>query len=400
MVAPNLFVYFRPVINQTMQYKGSITSKLPQVGTTIFTTMSALATEHKAINLSQGFPDFPASRELIGLVNKYMLADKNQYAPLAGIPELRKQLCQKMERLYGQPYNSNSEITITAGGTQAIATAITATIREGDEVIIFTPSYDCYAPFVELNGGQPVFIKLKHPDYHIDWNEVRLMITRKTRMIIINTPHNPTGAVLRRDDLDQLAQLVKGSNILVLSDEVYEHISFDGKKHVSVAAHSDLADRSFIVFSFGKTFHVTGWKMGYVLAPENLMKEFRKVHQYEVFCVNAPIQYAFAEYLENEANYQISDFYQAKRDLFQKVVSGSRFNILTCSGTYFQLLDYSGITDEKDTEYAIRLIKENGIAGIPVSVFYNVPEHNNVLRFCFAKSDDTLKRAGEILSSI
>lgn len=400
MVAPNLFVYFRPVINQTMQYKGSITSKLPQVGTTIFTTMSALATEHKAINLSQGFPDFPASRELIGLVNKYMLANKNQYAPLAGIPELRKQLCQKMERLYGQPYNSNSEITITAGGTQAIATAITATIREGDEVIIFTPSYDCYAPFVELNGGQPVFIKLKHPDYHIDWNEVRLMITRKTRMIIINTPHNPTGAVLRRDDLDQLAQLVKGSNILVLSDEVYEHISFDGKKHVSVAAHRDLADRSFIVFSFGKTFHVTGWKMGYVLAPENLMKEFRKVHQYEVFCVNAPIQYAFAEYLENEANYQISDFYQAKRDLFQKVVSGSRFNILPCSGTYFQLLDYSGITDEKDTEYAIRLIKENGIAGIPVSVFYNVPEHNHVLRFCFAKSDDTLKRAGEILSSI
>ena len=383
-----------------MHYKGSITSKLPQVGTTIFTTMSALANEHQAVNLSQGFPDFPASRELIGLVNKYMLADKNQYAPLAGIPELRAQLCHKMERLYGQPYNSDKEITITAGGTQGIATAISSIVREGDEVIIFTPSYDCYAPFVELNGGQPVYIKLKHPDYHIDWNEVKAMMTHRTRMIIINSPQNPTGAVLQQSDLDQLASIIRDTNVVVLSDEVYEHITFDGQKHVSVAAHKGLADRSFIVYSFGKTFHVTGWKMGYVLAPENLMKEFRKVHQYEVFCVNAPIQYAFAEYLENEANYQICDFYQAKRDTFREALTGSRFNILPCSGTYFQLLDYSAITDEKDTEYAIRLIKENGIAGIPVSVFYNVPEHNQVLRFCFAKEDETLKRAGEILSAI
>ena len=383
-----------------MNYPGSLTSKLPSVGTTIFTTMSALATQHNAINLSQGFPDFPVSKVLVDLVYKYMMEGKNQYAPLAGIPPLRKTLCDKMERLYGTSYNWETEITITAGGTQAIATAISSVIREGDEVIIFSPAYDCYAPFVELNGGQPVFIKLKYPDYHIDWEEVKKMITRRTRMIIVNSPHNPTGAVFTEQDLEQLAHLVHGSNILVLSDEVYEHITFDGKAHMSVARNPLLADRSFVVFSFGKTFHVTGWKMGYVLAPENLMKEFRKVHQYEVFCVNAPIQYAFAEFLGDAKNYQIDKFYEQKRDLFRQSIQGSRFKLLPCSGTYFQLLDYSEITNERDTDYAIRLIKENGIAAIPVSVFYNVPEYNKVLRFCFAKHDDTLLEAGKILSLI
>ncbi len=383
-----------------MQYKGSITTKLPQVGTTIFTEINQVAQQHNALNLSQGFPDFPASRELIGLVNKYMLADKNQYAPLAGVPELRQALSTKVQKLYGSEYNPESEITITAGGTQAIATAISSVIHQGDEVIIFTPAYDCYAPFVELNGGVPVFIKLKHPDYHINWDEVKKMISHRTRMIIINSPHNPTGAVLSAEDLNQLSGLVKNSNILVLSDEVYEHITFDGKPHLSMASRPELAERSFIAFSFGKTFHVTGWKMGYVLAPQNLMREFRKVHQYEVFCVNAPIQYAFAEYLQDESHYQISDYYQAKRDKFREAVNGSRFAILPSSGTYFQLLDYSAITDEKDTDFVIRLIEEYKIAAIPVSVFYNIPDYQHVLRFCFAKQDETLYQAGEILRGI
>ena len=383
-----------------MEYKGSLTSKLPQIGTTIFTKMNAEAAKHNALNLSQGFPDFPASRELIGLVNKYMLADKNQYAPLPGVPELRQELSKKIAGLYGTTYDADKEITITAGGTQGIATAISSLIREGDEVIIFTPAYDCYAPFVELNGGVPVYIKLKHPDYHIDWGEVKKMINLRTRLIIINTPHNPTGAVLAPTDLDQLAALVKNSNILILSDEVYEHITFDGKPHLSMAGRPELAERSFIVFSFGKTFHVTGWKMGYVLAPENMMREFRKVHQYEVFCVNAPIQYAFAEFLQNPDNYNINAFYQAKRDRFRAAVEGSRFKLLPCSGTYFQLLDYSAISQEKDTDFALQLIAEHKIAAIPISVFYNVPVHNHVLRFCFAKQDETLDRAGEILRAI
>ena len=383
-----------------MEYKGSLTSKLPQVGTTIFTTMSALATEYGALNLSQGFPDFPASRELIGLVNKYMWEDKNQYAPLAGVPELRTAISKKVERLYGLHYNPETEITVTAGGTQGLATAISSIIREGDEAIIFTPAYDSYAPYVELNGGRPVFIKLKHPDYHIDWDEVRKMINIRTRLIIINSPHNPTGAMLGPEDLEKLANLVRNSNILILSDEVYEHITFDGKPHLSIASVPELAERSFIVFSFGKTFHVTGWEIGYVLAPENMMREFRKIHQFEVFCVNTPIQYAFAEYLQNEANYLIHHFYQAKRDRFLHAIQGSRFKVLPCSGTYFQLLDYSAISEEKDTDFVIRLIKEHGIAAIPVSVFYQVPTHNHVLRFCFAKQDETLDRAGEILKGI
>lgn len=383
-----------------MEYKGALTTKLPQVGTTIFTKMSALAQQHNALNLSQGFPDFPASRELIGLVNKYMLAEKNQYAPLAGVPELRHAISKKVANLYHTVYHPDSEITITAGGTQGLATAISSVIREGDEVIIFTPAYDSYAPIVELNGGTPVFIKLKHPDYHIDWDEVKKMITLRTRMIIINSPHNPTGAVLAQTDLDQLSAIVKNSNILLLSDEVYEHITFDGHAHLSFAGHRELAERSFVVFSFGKTFHVTGWKLGYVLAPENMMREFRKVHQFEVFSANTPMQYALAEFLQSPENYNISEFYQDKRNRFRAAVAGSRFRLLPCSGTYFQLLDYSEITQENDTDFAIKLIETYGIAAIPVSVFYNVPVHNNVLRFCFAKQDETLNKAGEILRKI
>lgn len=383
-----------------MQLSAPISTKMPAVQTTIFTKMSALAAQHNALNLSQGFPDFPASRKLISLVNKYMLQDKNQYAPMAGVPELRKIISQKIEKLYGTTYDADREITITAGGTQALSAAISSLIKEGDEVIIFTPAYDSYGPVVQLNGGNPVYIKLRFPDYTVNWDEVKTMLSHRTRMIIINSPHNPTGAMLTPDDLDQLAHITNNSDMIILSDEVYEHITFDGQKHHSVCGHPQLAERSIAVFSLGKTCHVTGWKIGYAVAPAELMVEFRKVHQYEVFCVNGPMQYALAEFLMDEENYQIADFYQQKRDLFRAQIAGSRFTLLPCAGSYFQLVDYSQISEEKDTDFAERLVVEFGIAAIPVSVFYNAPEHNQVLRFCFAKQDDTLRKAGEILRSI
>ncbi len=383
-----------------MQFPGSVSSKFPQMGTTIFTKMSALANQHNAINLAQGFPDFPVNQTLIDLVHKYMTLGKNQYAPLGGVPELTQAISKKVETFFGTHYDAATEITVTAGGTQGLASAIAAVVREGDEVIIFTPAYDSYAPVVELHGGVPVFIRLKHPSYHIDWEEVKRMITRKTRLVIINSPHNPTGTILTQTDLDQLAHLVANSNILVLSDEVYEHIAFDGKPHVSVAAHPKLAERSLVVFSFGKTFHATGWKLGYVLAPANLMAEFRKVHQYDVFSCNTPIQYALADYMQTEGVFNINEMYQHKRDYFLEQVKGSRFKPLQSSGTYFQLLDFSDITQEADTDFAVRMTTEFGLASIPVSVFYNTPTDHKVLRFCFAKQDETLAKAGEILRKI
>lgn len=384
-----------------MQYPNAIKSKLPKVGTTIFTVMSKLATEENAINLSQGFPDFPSSSELSELVFKYMKDGYNQYAPMPGVPALREVLSKKIEKLYSTKYNPETEITITAGATQAIYTAITAIIEEEDEVIIFTPAYDCYAPAIELNGGKPVYVQLQSPNYKIDWNYVKRMITRKTKMIIINTPHNPTGSVLSAADMLQLEKIVKSSNIVVLSDEVYEHIIFDKQEHQSVARYPTLAEHSFAVYSFGKTFHNTGWKMGYCIAPENLMAEFRKVHQFNVFSCNTPVQYALAEYLQNEDNYKsLPSFYQQKRDLFLDRIKGSKFKVKPATGTYFQLLDYSSITDEKDTEYAIRLTKENKLASIPVSVFYNTDPGGSVLRFCFAKQDETIEKAAEILCKI
>lgn len=386
---------------KSMHYPNTLKSKLPKVGTTIFSVMSKLAKDHNAINLSQGFPDFKISPELSELVFENMKKGKNQYAPMPGIPELREELSKKIEKLYSIKYNSDTEITITAGATQAIFTAITAVIEEEDEVIIFTPAYDCYAPAIELNGGKPVFIQLTAPNFIIDWEQVQKMITRKTRMIIINTPHNPSGTILTTQDMLSLEKIVKASNIIVLSDEVYEHIIYDGKEHQSVARYPTLAEHSFAVYSFGKTFHNTGWKMGYCIAPENLMIEFRKVHQFNVFSVNTPMQYALSEYLKNENNYlSLPNFYQEKRDVFCNLLKESRFKITPAGGTYFQLLDYSEITDMKDTEFAIQLTEKNKIASIPVTVFYNSAPESKVLRFCFAKDNETLKKAAEILCQI
>ncbi len=384
-----------------MLYPNALKSKLPKVGTTIFSIMSKLAHDENALNLSQGFPDFSTSPELSELVFENMKKGRNQYAPMPGVPELREEISNKIEQLYSLKYNPETEITVTAGATQAIYTAITAVIEEEDEVIIFTPAYDCYAPAIELNGGKPVYIQLTAPAYKIDWDQVKKMITRKTRMIIINTPHNPTGSVLSAQDMIQLERIVKTSNIVVLSDEVYEHIIFDNIEHQSVARFPTLAEHSFAVYSFGKTFHNTGWKMGYCVAPENLMREFRKVHQFNVFSCNTPVQYALAEYLKNESNYlSLPAFYQEKRDIFNSLLTKSKFKLVPSVGTYFQLLDYTGITQEKDTDYAVALTKLNKIASIPVSVFYNSDPGDHVLRFCFAKENETLEKAAKILCEI
>lgn len=383
------------------QFSGTISSKLPRVGTTIFTVMSKLANEHKAINLSQGFPDFGCPPELIESVNKAMRAGNNQYAPMPGIMQLREMIAEKTESLYGAKYDPETEITVTAGATQAIYTAIAATIREGDEVVIFEPAYDCYEPAIELNGGKTIYLRLKAPDYNIDWNEVKKVVNHHTRMIIINSPHNPTGAVLSTEDMKQLDKLTKNTDIVILSDEVYEHIIFDGKAHESMAKYPNLANRSFIVSSFGKTFHTTGWKTGYCIAPKELMTEFRKVHQFLVFACNTPVQFGIAEFLKNKNHYlELGNFYQQKRDKFNKLIQGSKFKLVPSPGTYFQLLSYNDITQEKDTDYAIRLIKENGVAAIPISVFYHKPVFDNMLRFCFAKKDETIEQAAEILSKI
>ena len=384
-----------------MKYRNAIQSKLPHVGTTIFTVMSKLSNECKAINLSQGFPDFNGSQELISMVNEYMKKGCNQYAPMQGIIPLRECIAEKIEKLYSTKYNPDTEITITAGGTQAIYTAITAIVREGDEVIIFAPAYDCYAPAVELCGGRPVYVQLDYPKYSINWDRVRKLFNHNTKLIIINTPHNPTGTILTAQDMAKLEHITKDTNIVVVSDEVYEHILFDGYEHQSVARFPKLAERSFIVFSFGKTFHNTGWKVGYVLSPENLMAEFRKVHQFNVFAVNTPIQHALADFIKDEKNYsEVPQLYQAKRDFFNSRLKNSKFQIIPSAGTYFQLLDYSKITKEKDTDFAVRLTKEFGVASIPISVFYQKPVESKVLRFCFAKTEETLEKATEILCGV
>lgn len=378
-----------------------ISSKLPNTGTTIFSVMSALANEEGAINLGQGFPGFQMDMKLGKLVEKYISKGYNQYAPMPGVKELRDIISAKIEKLYGHRYDAGSEITITSGGTQAIFTAITALVREGDEVILFSPAYDCYAPAIELNGGIPVWIDLKFPDYEIDWEKVKKFINHKTRMILLNTPHNPSGTCASEGDMKQLEKLVADSNIIVLSDEVYEHIVYDEALHQSASRFPKLAERSLCVYSFGKTFHNTGWKMGYICGPEEFMTEFRKVHQYNVFSVNTPIQYALAEYMEDESTYLgLSKFYQQKRDLFLDAIKNSRFSFTPAAGTYFQCLNYAAISDEKDSDFAIRLTKEFKVASIPCSAFY--PDHldEKVLRFCFAKSEDTLKKAGEILSRV
>ncbi len=383
-----------------MEYPGRIASKLPQVGTTIFTEMSALAAEHNAVNLSQGFPDFDPDPRLLEHVFKAMIDGHNQYAPMGGWLPLRERIVEKIQKRYGTQYDPNTEVTITAGATQALCTALAATITEGDEVIVFTPAYDAYAPLIELFGGTPVYIKLQFPDYHIDWDQVQHMISHRTKMIVINNPHNPTGAILKEEDLERLERIVKNSNILVLSDEVYEHIIFDEAKHFSLTSRPALAERTIAVYSFGKTFHMTGWKLGYAVAPENLMKEFRKVHQYNVFSVHRPSQVGLAEFLEDESHWNVGDMYEKKRNEFLSLMEGSRFKALPTHGSYFVLMEYKDITDENDVDFARRLTTEHGVASIPVSVFYNVPTDNKVLRFCFAKSSEVLEAGAKILKSL
>jgi len=363
--------------------------------------MSQLAAQENAVNLSQGFPDFSCSPDLTDLVNKYMRAGYNQYSHMAGYIGLRQAISDKVNKLYGSYYDPETEITVTAGGTQAIFTAIASTVGEGDEVILFTPAYDCFEPAIELNGGKPVFVQLSIPDYAIDWESVKKVINQKTKMIIINSPHNPSGTVLNHEDFEQLEKIVGNSDILVLCDEVYEHIIFDGLQHQSIARYPNLAERSFVISSFGKTYHTTGWKVGYCLAPANLMKEFRKAHQYIVFAVNTPVQHAIAEFLQNESAYNgLSSFYQQKRDLFLSLIAPSRFTAIPSKGTYFQLLNFENITDKSDVDFAIELTKKNKIASIPVSVFYHKKVDAHVLRFCFAKDDETLRLAAEIINAI
>jgi methionine aminotransferase len=378
-----------------------IRSKLPDVGTTIFTVMSKLAVDHQAINLGQGFPGFPVDMKLADLVEHYIRKGYNQYAPMPGVPELRKTLSQKIRSMYGYAYDPDLEITITAGGTQAIFTAITAMIHRDDEVILFAPAYDCYAPAIELNGGKPVWIRMHYPDYRIDWQEVRSRVNEKTKMIIINSPHNPSGTCLSSEDMTELENIVAGSDICVISDEVYEHIIFDGALHQSAARYPALAQQSFLVYSFGKTFHNTGWKVGYICAPAAMMAEFRKVHQFNVFSCNTPVQYALNEYLSDENHYlTLPDFYQKKRDFFLSMIDGAEFTFTKSAGTYFQLLSYKNLSDESDVAIARRFTTDHKIASIPCSVFYPDGTDEKVLRFCFAKDNELLERAGQILRNI
>ncbi len=379
----------------------AIQSKLPHVGTTIFTIMSVLANEHKAINLGQGFPDYEMSSELIALVNKAMQNGHNQYVHMNGLPALREQLAEKIAGLYSTTVNPETEITITPGGTYAIYTALTTILQPGDEVIVFEPAYDSYIPNIEINGAVPVLIPLVYPNYKIDWELVKKNISPKTKLIMLNTPHNPTGAVLGADDILQLQNIVKGTGIFILSDEVYEHLIFDGIKHESMLRYPDLYERSFVCFSFGKVYHCTGWKLGYCVAPPALMKEFRKVHQFNCFSCNSPVQFALTEFLQQKDNYlQLGFFLQQKRDYLKNLMQQTRFTAVPSYGSYFQLYSYRGITDESEKDFAIRLTKEYGVATIPTSVFYKDGEDNKVLRFCFSKKENTLEEAANRLMKL
>lgn len=378
-----------------------ITSKLPNVGVTIFTKMSKMAHDYGAINLAQGFPDFPVSPELIDRVHHYMTQGMNQYAPMPGVPVLREAIAAKTEHCYGWRPNVDSEITVTCGAIEAINSAVTALIHAGDEVIIMDPAYDAYEPIINLQGAKAIGVPLRQPDYSIDWEGVRSRVTDQTRMIMINTPHNPSGATISAQDLDLLTEITAGTDIMILSDEVYEHIVFDGEDHQSVLRSADLRARSIVTSSFGKTFHATGWRMGYLIAPSELMSEIRKVHQYNTFTIHTATQYAIADYLQKPDNYEsVAPMYQAKRDFFLKVMEHSRFRPVPAQGTYFQLMDYSAISDKGDVEFSEWMTKEVGVATIPMSVFYQDRQDNKVLRFCFAKNEDTLAAAAEKLCAL
>jgi len=377
-----------------------IRAKDPNIKTSVFAVMSKMANNYDAINLSQGFPDFGVSEELISLVNKYMTEGYNQYAPMPGVGVLREKLSSKIKKLYKYKYNPETEITITAGGTQALHSTISTIVNEGDEAIIFEPAYDSYAPVVRINGGRPVYVRLKYPDYTVDWEAVNQMVNSKTKLIIINSPQNPSGKIFSDEDMLNLIRIVSGTKILILSDEVYEHIIFDGKEHNSIAKYPELAERSILVFSFGKMYHATGWKLGYFAAPEKITEEIRKFHQFTVFAANTPIQYAVAEYLDKENEYlKLPKFYQNKRDFFNGMLKDIGFDIIPAGGTYFQTVNFSDLTDETDFQLAERLTKKFGIAAIPMSSFYHNEENTKTLRFCFAKKDEVLKQAAEKLDA-
>ena len=379
----------------------NIKSKLPDIGTTIFTTMSQLAVQYNAVNLGQGFPDFMMSETLTELVNKAMKNGMNQYAPMPGLPLLRERLAEKVQRLYETEIDPDTDITITPGGTYAIYTALTTVLRPGDEVIVFEPAYDSYIPNIEINGAIPILIPLTFPDYAIPWDEVRSRLTPRTRMIMINSPHNPTGAVLTPGDIEQLRQVVAGTDIIILSDEVYEHLIFDGIEHESILKYPDLLERSFVCFSFGKTYHCTGWKLGYCIASPKAMSEFRKVHQFNCFSCHTPSQVALAEYLQDENAYlHLGSFVQKKRDYFLELMKETVFIPLPSHGSYFQCFSYKNISQESDKEFAIRLTKEFGVTTIPVSAFYKNNQDDHVVRFCFCKKEETLELATNRLRKI
>jgi methionine aminotransferase len=377
-------------------------TKLPKVGTTIFSVMSQLALEHKAVNLGQGFPDFEPPEALREAITRAMAEGKNQYAPGVGIAKLREQIAIKTERLYGHRVSPDTEVTVTSGATEALFSAIAAVVRAGDEVIVFDPCYDSYEPAIELQGATAVHLPLTLPAFAIDWQRVREAVTPRTRMILINSPHNPSGAVLSRADLDELASIVRNTSIVVLSDEVYEHIVFDGHEHQSVLRHEELAARSIVVSSFGKTYHCTGWKVGYAVAPKALTAEFRKVHQYLTFCTFSPAQWAFAEFLESSPEHylELPAFYQAKRDRFRALIAPSRLKLLDVPGGYFQLVDYSAIRDVDDINFSEWLVREGGVAVIPLSPFYETAPDTRLVRLCFAKNDATMEAAAELLCKL
>ena len=378
-----------------------IDSKLPNVGTTIFTVMSGMANQAGAINLSQGFPNYDPSPELQSLVSKHMASGANQYSPMPGLITLRERIAEKMAVLYGCPVNPDTEITITAGGTQAIFCAIGAFVRPGDEVILIEPCYDSYRPSVETMGGVPVVYALSAPDYRVDWQELKKLVTPRTRMLCINTPQNPTGTILREEDMLELDRILQGTDVIVMSDEVYEHLIYDGEPHASVLRYPSLYQRSLAIYSFGKTYHNTGWKTGYCIAPPELTKEFRKVHQFNIFSANHPMQAAFADFMQHKDEYLgLPDFYQQKRDSFLQAMSGTRFRPLRCSGTYFQLFSYSDISDEGDLDFCKRLTTDFGVAAIPVSSFYSNLKDEKVVRLCFAKTEDLLEKAGKLLERV
>jgi methionine transaminase len=379
----------------------SVSSKLPDIGVSIFSVMTKLANEHRAINLSQGFPDFDCDPALVDAVARAMHDGHNQYAPMPGVLALREGIAAKVEQIYGARYDAATEVLITSGATAGLYATLTAFVQPGDEVVLFEPCYDSYVPVIRLSGGTPVFVSLRYPDYAVNWDDVRRAITPKTRAILVNTPHNPTGMMWSPDDMRQLTALVDGTGILIIADEVYEHIIFDGRRHESILRYPDLRSRAVVISSFGKTFHTTGWKVGYCVAPQELIAEVTRVHQFVTFTVHTPSQVAFAEFVKRDpAASELGAFYQRKRDLFLDLVKESRFTPLACGGTYFQLLDYSGFSTETDKDIALRLIKEHGVASIPVSAFLYKDTGGPVLRFCFAKKDETLTAAAERICKV